>query len=134
MKNYIKAILLIILCLTVNACYSVIADYESTARDKNIQVVLAKIHKGIMVETKTETIFSQQGSSIKAVAVVTYIRPGSEADQAGIQVGDQITAVNNDMPYYDNDLISRLCSSEDNMVNITILRYGKEIKTSMKSF
>lgn len=60
---------------------------------------------------------------------ITQVQPGEPADEAGIESGDVITAINGEQVNYLQEVISKITSSEDSLL-ITVNRNGttKEFK------
>ena len=66
--------------------------------------------------------FITQNNVVPSVPI-TQIQPGEPADQAGMEVGDVITAINGEQVNYLQELISKISSSDDSLA-ITVNRAG----------
>jgi len=66
--------------------------------------------------------FITQNNVVPSVPI-TQIQPGEPADQAGMEVGDVITAINGEQVNYLQELISKISSSDDSLA-ITVNRGG----------
>lgn len=136
----------ILACFYLNGCVStalvasVATDIGQDTRMSRIDKALIKNIKGVSFDIKQDNIARQTASipgekDIEAkhiyIATVKYIKYGSEADKAGLKIGDQIITLNGKPPSIWNPIIGAFMSEDESPVIMTILRNGNEYNIKM---
>lgn len=76
-------------------------------------------------------MFFALGEPVQRTIVQSLIAENPIATKAGVQVGDELVAVNEVKVANSNDAVKRLGSHKNELVNIDILRNGKPLRLSM---
>ena len=74
------------------------------------------------------------GESLGSSRVVAQVEPGSVLEQAGLQVGDEIVAINGHHCFTSGDISYELSRLQDQTASFTVLREGTKIQLEKVTF
>lgn len=114
MKKIKKLLFILLLVITL------IPSYAYAYSDK---VILGGENIGIRINTSN-------------IIIVGFYKVNGHfiANEAGLEVGDNIIKINNDYVYNINDMLNKISNSNSSVIEITILRNQKEHKVNLELF
>jgi S1-C subfamily serine protease len=99
----VKKLFLFCFCFLLMGCFEgvvMVAMQEQNMKNNQTSKALTKLQHGIVFEDYWE--YAKPGEpqiNTKLHVVVKYVKPNSEASKAGFMVGDEVMAVNDELPW-----------------------------------